>query len=101
MDNLKSQILERIEHIEKSPLMYCSSGSYSSVSDLIFGYFLGINLTSQIDLNTQFTHWMNAKKTPATSLIWSGYILHIIADGNEDLAYKSLFIELKEFLKNN
>ena len=100
MDHLKLQMLQTIEGIEKRPMMYCSSASYSSVTDFLFGYFLGAEQTTKMNLNGRFTDWISAKGTTKTALIWSGYILYVMADKDEELALEILFKELKEFLND-
>lgn len=97
MENVIAEIYSRIEHIEKRPLMFCSSADFSSVSNYLFGFFEGIQFCNGIDINGQFTDYLN-KKAVKTSLIWWGYIWHILAKEDDQIASKILFEELKGFL---
>lgn len=93
------EILMRIQHIEKRPLMYMMSDSYESVSALISGYFLGLDTTLKMDLNKQFADWILIKsRKPAST--WAECILLLLAENDKARAREILFYELKEFLRD-
>lgn len=99
INNEIQEILHRIEHIERRPLMYGVPDSYKELSALITGYFLGLDTTLKMDLNNHFRNWIQAK-SPKIAVTWQESILRFLADNNEVRAREMLFSELKTFLKN-
>lgn len=98
MNNEIPEILLRIEHIERRPLMYGVSDSYQELSALITGYFLGLDTIRKIDLNNHFRNWIHTK-SPKVAVTWQESILRYLADNDEVRAREILFSELKAFLK--
>lgn len=96
---LLEEMRERVEHLERRPLMYVYSDTYESLSALICGYFLGLDTTLKMDLNKQFADWILVKAT-RPSQTWAECILHFLADGDEVAARRILFAELKVFLED-
>ncbi len=99
MNNNLPEILLRIEHIEKRPLMYGVSDTYRELAALINGYFLGLDTTLKMDLNTDFRNWIQAK-SPKPAATWQESILRFLADNDEVRAREILFSELKAFLEH-
>lgn len=99
MNNDISEILQRIEHIEKRPLMYCQSDTYQSMEALVSGYFLGLDTTLKLDLSAEFRHWI-FNRSPKMAASWSECILTIMAENDELRAREILFSELKAFLES-
>ena len=92
-----SEILMRIQSIEKRPMMYCQSDTFQSMEALISGYFLGLDTALKMDLNAQFRDWIYAK-TPKWAQSWSECIFRFMAENDEVRAREILFSELKAFL---
>lgn len=99
MNNNLQELLLRIEHIEKRPLMYGVTDSYRELAVLLNGYFLGLDTTLKMDLNNGFRDWIHAK-SPKPAATWQESLLLFLADNDEARAREILFSELKAFLAN-
>lgn len=77
--------------------MYILEANFSGMSNFISGYLLGVDTTLSLNLNAEFSEWLNSKGKQ-TSLFWTAYIKVILANQDDALAYQLLFEKLKEFL---
>lgn len=99
MNNNLPEILLRIEHIEKRPLMYGVSDTYRELVVFINGYFLGLDTTLKMDLNNGFRDWIQAK-SPKPAATWQESLFRFLAGNDEVRAREILFAELKAFLEH-
>lgn len=109
MNMYKEVILEILGQIEKSPgtFVYLKdslhkkySHDYDSVCNFITGYFWAFENPGELhgrSLNLEFCHWLS-HKYGQNSMVWSGYIYHLLADKDDDLAFKLVFKNLKMWL---
>ena len=97
MSNKK--VIEFLEFIAEHPYSVTNENKYGSISDFLNGYVFGLSVFDEtyVNFNVEFSLWLNKSKNPS-SLYWTSYIFHILADGDDELACKLIFEKMIEFI---
>ncbi len=93
---LKS-LFKVVDVLDRAPTMYLPTNNYLELSGFISGYLVALEYIYEISYQQQFANWVAGKKTPA---IWSYYVLHVLAEGDENVARRILLEKLKDFTLN-
>jgi hypothetical protein len=99
MSNFSEIVLQTIDQIQKTPLMYVTKPGFDAISNFFIGYFSALQDVTNIPYNYDISIWINGKRKKRTSLIWTAYIFHVLAKEDADKAYLLIFSELKAFFE--
>lgn len=97
MANQWNIVRQMICNIEARPRMYVTELNYSNLRHLLRGYFFAIEDSIGLNINSNLNLWLMRYIGHESSLYWDGYIYHIMADGDEEIAINLLFKLLKKF----
>lgn len=98
MSEIKSNLKGFIGSIEKTPGFHIIGRyTYRELTSYVSGYLRGIDSIQEPSHSYNFSLWLNNKYKP-TSLIWTEYILLVLANEDEDEAVKIFFKEFKGYI---
>jgi hypothetical protein len=86
--------------LKKHPQMFLVEQNFKSLEAFLIGYFFGIKDAEGIGFNGKLSEWHNRNTQKKSSLYWTRYVLHILADDDEEKASRMLFEHIDEFLKD-
>lgn len=73
---------------------------YGDFSNFLLGYFDGLSanpIFSERFLNREFSDWLSSKYGQ-NSMVWCGYVFHLLADKDEELALQLVVENLELWL---
>jgi hypothetical protein len=98
MRNTSELILKVIDDLERHPIMFSvEPNNFESLKHFLEGYICAIEDVSEFQYNLYYSEWINSNGKK-TSLFWSDYVFHILANKEKELAYKLLIEKTKEFI---
>ena len=80
--------------------MYISGTSYSSFTNVMVGYGLGVTALHDFDITHKFHFWLQKKENRGFAIFWSDYILHYMCENNEAKAETRALELWDEFIED-
>jgi hypothetical protein len=101
MENISVKILRTISEIETKPKMVMMEPNYTALKNLFIGYFIGIEDVTGISFNRQLSEYFRDRSVDGAgaSLFWTEHILYILAERDQEKAYKLLLTHLRNYFE--
>ncbi len=88
MERIPALLTDLVSLLERRPKMFMLEPDVKSLQHYLSGYFAAIYDIYGVPLDWNFSVWINQNAKQKTSLIWYAYIRIILANGDDELAYR-------------
>lgn len=99
MNDISEIVLTTINSIQKRPKMFIPmvNPDFWAMRNFLIGYLYGVGDIAGIPYNRAISDWLRETHNIGSALIWTEYIFHIVANGDEKKAYDLLFDTIKKY----